>query len=256
MRSAILSVLVLLACSCATSSESQLDALRAQQQVESARLDAIRREISASEFEAARAKVRAQFEECRAGAASISAQATITIAECQEQRAQHAECAAKNEAGSAKSAVGGCVLGLLFAAVTGGAGTPWALGGCAAGAAVGGASGSQCAAVQCSTDPGAALTNSIAAHGLARFPVCGGMIGVTLAPQPAQILAVVPGSPAAQIGLAPGDVIVKLDNDAVATGPALALLVEGHPQFDTVRVGFLRQGRYLEVPVMLGRRTP
>jgi PDZ domain len=246
------SVAVLIGCSAST--QGQIDTLRAQEQLEGARLDAIRREIAASELQAQKARVRADFEECRSNAASLRAEATVAIATCQEELARHGECNAQNASRAANSSVTGCLGGILLAGLTGGTAFPIALGGCALGAAAGGASADQCPTVQCSVDPSTALAAALGAHQLTRFPICGGVMGIGLEPQLARITYVLPGSPAAAAGLAPGDVIIRLENNPIGSGSALALAVEEHPPLDVVRVGFVRQNLYNEVPVTLVAR--
>jgi hypothetical protein len=247
-------VAVLVSCGCSASTQRQIDTLRTEEKLESERLDVLHREIAASELQAEKAKARANFEECRSIAASIRAEATIAVAACQEETARHAECAAENESRTAKSGVTGCIGGILLAGLTGGAAAPIALGGCALGTAAGGASAVECPTVPCSVDPGAALATALGASQLTRFPICGGVMGVGLTLQPAKITYVLPGSPAAAAGLTPGDVVIRLENDPIASGTELAHAIEAHPPLDVVRVGFMRQDQYNEVPVTLVAR--
>jgi hypothetical protein len=237
-------------------SQAQLDSVQAQIANGVARLDAVRRDIATSEAAAMQAKERAKFEECHADQAGITANAKVSVAACYERQAQHAECVAHGEAHTADAGVAGCLGGILVAALTGGAAAPLALGGCAVGAAAGEATRDECPAAACSTDLATAINASLTARRLSSFPACGGLLGVQLGvPRAAaQIQGVVPGTSAADRGLAPGDTITAIAGQPTPTAGDVAAAIERHPGFDIVRVDFTRQGRPLAIVAVLAPR--
>ncbi len=66
---------------------------------------------------------------------------------------------------------------------------------------------------------------------------------------PAEVGEVLPGSPAAQAGLAPGDRIVAVDGEPVESFEELQLIVQDHPG-EPLRFTIERQSRRLEVTVV------
>jgi membrane-associated protease RseP (regulator of RpoE activity) len=90
-------------------------------------------------------------------------------------------------------------------------------------------------------------------------PASGVFLGVATEfstdPEGAQIVSVVPESPAAGAGLQEGDVITAVAGSAV-TGPAdLAVQVRRHEPGDQVTVAYTRDGNAAEVQVELGDRS-
>jgi putative serine protease PepD len=74
-------------------------------------------------------------------------------------------------------------------------------------------------------------------------------------PAGAEIVTVVPDTPAAGAGLQEGDVITAVDGSAV-TGPAeLAELIRSHEPGDQVTIAFSREGNAAEAQVELGDRS-
>lgn len=70
----------------------------------------------------------------------------------------------------------------------------------------------------------------------------------------ALVVEVTPGGPAAAAGVLPGDLIVSLDGEGVASDqPFLNLLLARQPG-ETVALGLLRRGSSLEVRITLGER--
>jgi S1-C subfamily serine protease len=69
----------------------------------------------------------------------------------------------------------------------------------------------------------------------------------------AVVLNVEPGSPAAQAGLARGDIITEVDGEAVEGESDLTRLVDEHKPGDRVTLTLLRQGAEQEVQVTLGQ---
>ncbi|HEX2221726.1 MAG TPA: trypsin-like peptidase domain-containing protein [Candidatus Limnocylindria bacterium] len=68
----------------------------------------------------------------------------------------------------------------------------------------------------------------------------------------ALVLDVVPGAPADEAGLIPGDVIVALDGEAVETVEAFLAAMRRHSPGDTVALTVSRQGESIEVQAQLG----
>jgi PDZ domain len=248
---------VLTACAGPTASQcGALEAVRAELAFDEPRLVLVRAELAASEDKAARAKSKAEFEGCRATQASIQAEATIAVADCQRRSAEYAQCEARNESRTAETGVGGCVLGIFAAIVTGGAAAPLAAGGCAAGAVVGAARADDCPAAGCNADPAIAFNAAVARHGLMVFPVCGGELGITMGAPLAggTISRLVPGGAAERAGLLPGDTVTSIDGRATPRGVDVAMVLNDRAALEIVRVDFLRAGRPFEVGAALTPR--
>lgn len=96
----------------------------------------------------------------------------------------------------------------------------------------------------------------------------GGYLGVELLPMTGQLRAyfgvpadqgvlisrVEEGSPAEKAGFEAGDVIVRVDEEAVATPWDLTLAVRGHEQGETARISVWRDGKPLDFDVRLEER--
>ena len=105
--------------------------------------------------------------------------------------------------------------------------------------------------MSCSSDPGQALSAGLAAHQRTTLPICGGMLGLTLAVPSTRVTALAPGSPAGAVGIAPGDVIVAINRSPVRTAQELIDLVQKNPPGTTVSLMGTRSGVGFEVPVTL-----
>ncbi|MFD0383349.1 S1C family serine protease [Streptomyces stramineus] len=66
--------------------------------------------------------------------------------------------------------------------------------------------------------------------------------------------AVTPGGPADKAGLKPGDVITKIDDTAVDSGPTLISEIWTHRPGDKVKVTYTRDGKQATTEVVLGER--
>ncbi|MEV4443662.1 trypsin-like peptidase domain-containing protein, partial [Streptomyces sp. NPDC049577] len=66
--------------------------------------------------------------------------------------------------------------------------------------------------------------------------------------------AVTPGGPADKAGLKPGDVIVKLDDQKIDSGPTLISEIWTHRPGDKVTLTYLRDGKQSTVDLVLGER--
>jgi hypothetical protein len=102
-----------------------------------------------SEFAALRQEVQWARQEqarsqCKAQVARIEAQAVVAQTQCLKDHAEHTECLARNEAGTAKSGLFGCMLGLGAAVISGGAAAPLTLAGCGGGVVMGATSETDC----------------------------------------------------------------------------------------------------------------
>jgi len=71
--------------------------------------------------------------------------------------------------------------------------------------------------------------------------------------QPAEIVKVINGSPAAAAGLKEGDIVVRFDDSAVATFEELQRAVEGVAPGDRVSVEVDRQGQRLRLRIIVGQ---
>jgi membrane-associated protease RseP (regulator of RpoE activity) len=73
-------------------------------------------------------------------------------------------------------------------------------------------------------------------------------------PRGAEVQEVIPGSPAEEAGLRVGDLIRKVDGQAVNSSHPLADVLSAYRPGDRVVLTVEREGREIEIPVTLGRR--
>jgi putative serine protease PepD len=66
--------------------------------------------------------------------------------------------------------------------------------------------------------------------------------------------AITPNGPADKAGLKPGDVITKLDDMVIDSGPTLIGQIWTHKPGDTVKITYERDGKEHTVDVTLGQR--
>ncbi|MWA12248.1 trypsin-like peptidase domain-containing protein [Streptomyces sp. BA2] len=99
-------------------------------------------------------------------------------------------------------------------------------------------------------------------NGQAVYPVIGASValeenagGATISQEGASgTQAVTPNGPADKAGLKPGDVITKLDDTVIDSGPTLIGQIWTHKPGDTVEITYKRDGKEHKVDVVLGQR--
>lgn len=99
-------------------------------------------------------------------------------------------------------------------------------------------------------------------NGQAVYPVIGASVsleestgGATISQEGASgSQAVTPNGPADKAGLKPGDVITKLDDTVIDSGPTLIGQIWTHKPGDTVEITYTRDGKEHTVDVVLGQR--
>ncbi len=223
------------------------------------RLDQLRREVAVSEIAAAASRQRAEYEECRANLAKLGAEISKRKSACSVEKSMDAQCHAKNEAHRSNSGIGGCLLGIGAAVVTGGAAAPLALGGCGVGLLAGSATGEPCGSSTCVDDETAIATTLMQEQHLTTVPTCRGYAGmmVTAAATPAGtrvfVTATDPFGPAARAGLRPGDRIDAVKDQQVLTPQALNASLEA-PALEGLPVRFARPGFSGQVVLTLDER--
>jgi hypothetical protein len=214
----------------ATSGGSDDRELRDELARDELRLAELKRQIAASEREAAVAAAKARDEACRAEVEGIQAQAKGRASDCLAQKARIAACEAEN---SEKAAVGtgvGCALGMLF--------PPVGLVACAGGGLLGLAVGSTCGSLTCELDEGVILRTVLAESKLQALPACDEQRPLGLAetradeePIGMRVVSVDGGSPAALLGILAGDRILRIDDAPATSASALR---------DSIAAGALR----------------
>lgn len=100
-------------------------------------------------------------------------------------------------------------------------------------------------------DSGAVAHPLLGVRGTPVGDAIGGRLGVDAG---AWISAVTPGTPAADAGLRPDDVVVKVDDVAVASMEDLIIAVRRHAVGDRVVVRYVREGRRRSTDVVLAER--
>jgi putative serine protease PepD len=90
--------------------------------------------------------------------------------------------------------------------------------------------------------------------GKAFYPVIGANVDPQFEPG-ARVKDVTAGSPAQRAGLRTGDVITKVDNQAVDNAETLIVAIRTHRPGETVRLDFERGGKPQQVSVTLGQQT-
>jgi len=228
---------------------SELDEIKERQAAARTRLDALQKDIAAAEERARAARAAAEFENCRAQVARIKSDVALLQAQCVRSVAAQNICVAENEKKTATSGTAGCAVGILIAVATGGAAAPWGLGGCAVGLAAGAATAQNCPFQACEVNEEKLTTASLFRTGLTEFPRCGGYVGASLAPLPArapgglEVTGVGPGTTAQELGLAPHDILVRVQGIDIISDASVELALSSLKPGDSVEVDVVREGR-------------
>lgn len=240
---ATLALTACLALGCGNALNRRIVDLEAEHERQVKRLDKINADIERAEREARIARRRAEFELCRADAARLSARIELARSECHRDYAGFERCRAQEEKDAADAAVGGCLVGLLFAPVTAGA----TLVGCAGGYIVGEAGKGDCEVPACVATVREIPAQVIAESGLPGMPICeAGFYATettTTARKGLKIVSVIKGTTAARIGLAPGDVIVWINGHWIADSKTLASVLDATDAGEPISVRVVRHGR-------------
>ena len=146
--------------------ESRVAALRQEQQ---------QREVQLYQLaqEEALARRQLEFDRCQAEVASVVAEAAIDKAQCLGARSEFAECQSAGSAHRSHFSLGGVLLGIGAAVVTGGAAAPLAAAGLGAGMLAGKATGKDCGpGPVCTPDDQVVLQQAMAKKGWSAIPPC------------------------------------------------------------------------------------
>ena len=96
------------------------------------------------------------------------------------------------------------------------------------------------------------VADEIIATGHATHPIIGVSVDMTYAGNGAQITEITPSGPAAQAGLKPGDVITKVDGQAVANATEMIVAVRSYAPGETVALTVGSGGNAKDVRLTLG----
>ena len=221
------SVLALGAClllvACQSPVDRSLATLRAQQAAASERLATLLRDADRAEVRRTRAERQARESECRAEALRVDADAAALTSACARRHAEVLQCRANVAKAQADSTLFGCLAGIGAGIVTGGAGAPIALLGCAGGRVLA-RSESVCGEERCDPAPETAYRLALTREGRT-LPMCGGWLGAELKEQPRagpRIAHVRDNSDASRMGVRVGDVLLAVDGQATPDAAALA----------------------------------
>jgi membrane-associated protease RseP (regulator of RpoE activity) len=247
-------IIILTTCGCLTTGENsryrrELDDLQARQTHARARLAIVEKQIAEAEDRAHAAKVKADFEACRARSSGFRATVAIRQAQCLETVSQFELCRALNEKSTANKMTAGCGLGILAAIITGGAAIPLGIGGCAAGGMVGVATEKNCPFKSCEVNAEKLSVTVLAEQGLAEWPQCGGYVGMEVTPLLAtaasglRIAAIGPGTTAQYLGLAAGDVLLRIGGTDMTSDAAVDTALQALKVGDTITVEIIRDRR-------------
>jgi len=217
-----------------------------------AQLEEIRRKLNEEQQKLEEARSEAEFQQCRAKGAELRAEVERRRSECAREIATHNLCRANQSKDEAEAGLGGCLLGIAAAAVSGGAATPWALGGCGAGLAFGGALAKACPVPACAGALEAIEKTVLSERGLVSPPRCGGWLGIGLdlsveETHGVPVKRVTPGTYAAAVGLVRGDVIVALRNRRVTNLEDIKLILETVQLGTDLKITVIRDQNWLEL---------
>ncbi len=154
--------------------EARISRLEREEQQRKARLAALEEQIAQAERDLARAREEAEQYACVARRSRIEAKVEVARLECGKRVAEYAECVARNEADATTKTVAGCLFGLAFAMLTGGAATPAVITGCGGGAVASEATKRRCGPLPSCPSDEEARARILREEGLARMPDCRG----------------------------------------------------------------------------------
>jgi hypothetical protein len=219
------------------------------------KLASAQRDLAEQEQRVERAKKEAKFYECKARNERLRSEVARHEAQCMNELATQAQCAAEVERGKGDSTLLGCFAGFAIAAASGGSAIPWALGGCGAGRGAGELAAKECPVPQCAAQD--ARAEVFAAEGLKSLPLCGGRLGVALQDR---LLTMTDGpvltDPGllARAGLQSGDFLAFLDQIRVRGPDDLRDLLDARMGRE-IEVRFVREHRlYVGRTVLPNRR--
>jgi hypothetical protein len=146
--------------------ESRVAALRQEQQQREAQLYQLAQEE-------ALARRQLEIDRCKAEVANVVAQAAIDKAQCLDTRSEFVECQSAGSVHRAHFSLGGALLGIGAAVLTGGAAVPLAAAGLGAGMLSGNATSKDCGpGPVCTPDDRVVLQQAMTKKGWSALPTC------------------------------------------------------------------------------------
>ena len=200
-------------------------------------IEALDKRIAAAQAELARVnreveekRNEAVFLSCKADVEGFKTEVNLARAECSYELAMQMQCIASAARSKGDSALLGCGLGFLAATFTGGAATPWALGGCFAGRVAGEVGADECPVPECSGRDTELYGDALKARGWERPPQCGGVMGVQVETPLlglVGVLKVVDPGVLGEAGVSQGDRIAYVNDIRVKSDADLQRVLQG-----------------------------
>jgi hypothetical protein len=239
--------------------DDRLDRIEQRVRLEEQRLKDLQAEVSAAEARAQAAREEAEFQGCRAQVMEIRSEVERRRAQCAKDVADRNLCVAKNNERAANTSLLGCGLGIAGAILSGGSGTPWALGGCGVGLAAGSASGNECPSAACAAELGAIESTVLAERQLAAMPRCGGYAGLNLqasngVAQGLLVNEVLPGTYADSANMASGDVLLSVQGRPIASQDDVDAALKAAEEGKELVVDVIRNGELYRLASRASRR--
>jgi len=254
-----------LAAGCSTAEASQadtrLDAVEREIAEAQGRLRAVKAEVAEAEARAEAARAEAEFQGCQAKVTQLRAEMERRRAQCAKDVADRNLCIAHNSERTATSGIVGCGLGLAVAAMSGGTATPWALGGCAAGAGAGALSGDECPAATCAANLDDIDSTVMRENGLDAPPRCGGFAGLdavegrAIAASGLPVQRLKPGTYADAANMAVGDVLISVQGIPVGSVDDIERVLSAVSDRQALRVDVVREGRLFHLSAPASRHV-
>ena len=246
----------LLLIGCRTSVEQSLEQLRAQQASAGERLALLLRDAEHAEARRTRAEHKARESECRAEALRVDADAAALTSACARRHAEVLQCRANVAKAQADSTLFGCLAGIGVGIVTGGAGAPIALLGCAGGRVLG-QSASICGDERCDPAPETAYRRALGREGRT-LAMCGGWVGAELEERPTsgpRISGVRDNSDASRMGVRVDDVLLTVADQPTPDARALSASLAPVGIGEALVVVVAREGHVLRLRGVHAERT-